>query len=404
MRITIIADSFPPLKNSAAVLVFSLAEALSSLAHEVLVITPASDIAEPSLEEDFGTFKVLRLRCGEIKSHIKFVRGIQELSLFFSLPRILKKTVYKSYASDLIIWYSPSIFFGGLVRSLKRHSTTSYLILRDIFPQWLVDVGLMRRGLSYYLLRWFEIYQYRQADFIGVQSPGNIVYIENLELPSLQKLEVLPNWMPSISTQFKAIDLGGPHTNLSRTILAGRKVLVYAGNLGEAQGVENFAQLLYYLRNNLQLGFLIIGRGSKKVWLQEFIEAKKLTNVLVLDEVDLATLNMYYRQSDAGLVFLDLKHKSHNIPGKFISYLEAGLPVVACVNANNDLVSIIQKSGFGLVGDNPMLLADELSSFFNEIPENLSMLAKKYYDDNYRPKAIALQILKTVNTSKEIIK
>jgi glycosyltransferase involved in cell wall biosynthesis len=404
MRITIIADSFPPLKNSAAVLVFSLAEALAALDHKVLVITPSSGIEGPSLEEDFGAFKVLRLRCGEIKSQIKFVRGIEELSLFFKLPRALKKTGYKAYVPDLIIWYSPSIFFGGLVKSLKRSSNASYLILRDNVPQWLVDLGLMRKGLSYHLLRWFELYQYRQADFIGVQSPGNRIYIENLDLPSLQKLEVLPNWMPSTSTQFKAINFESSYANLSQTILAGRKVLVYAGNLGEAQGVENFAQLLYFFRNSLELGFLIIGRGSKKVWLQEFIDASKLTNVLVLDEVDLVTLNMYYQQSSAGLVFLNLHHQSHNIPGKFISYLEAGLPIVACVNANNDLVNIIKQSGLGLVGDNPMRLADELSSFVDNIPENLQILARKYYDEHYRPKAIAQQILKTVKTSKELIK
>jgi glycosyltransferase involved in cell wall biosynthesis len=402
MRITIIADSFPPLKNSAAVLVFSLAEALAALDHEVLVITPSSGIEDPSLEEDFGAFKVLRLRCGEIKSQIKLLRGIEELSLFFKLPRALKKTSYKSYVPDLIIWYSPSIFFGGLVKSLKHASNTSYLILRDIVPQWLVDLSLMRKGLSYYLLRWFELYQYRQADFIGVQSSGNRIYLENLELPSLQKLEVLPNWMPSISTQFKILDLENSHTNLSRTKLAGKKTLIYAGNLGEAQGVKNLAQLLSCLRNNDQIGFLIIGRGSKKVWLQEFIDFNDLTNVLMLDEMDLVTLNMYYQQSVAGLVFLDLSHQSHNIPGKFISYLEAGLPVVACVNANNDLVGIINNSGLGLVGNNPVALAKELISFVDKIPENSSILARKYYDESYQPQVIAKQILKTVKMSKEL--
>lgn len=403
MRIAIIADSFPPLKNSAAVLVHSLAEALTSLAHEVLVITPSSEIEEISVEEDVGEFKVLRLRCGEIKSHSKFIRGIQELGLFFSLPRTLRKTSFRSYTPDLIIWYSPSIFFGGLVKSLKRNGANSYLILRDIVPQWLVDVGLMRKGLSYYLLRWFEIYQYRQADFIGIQSPGNLTYIENIDLPGLQKLEVLPNWMPSISTQFKTTDLEDSHANLSRTILAGKKVLVYAGNLGEAQGVENFAQFLSSLRGNHQLGFLIIGRGSKKLWLQDFIDSTHLDNVLILDEVDLVTLSIYYQQSVAGLVFLDLNHQSHNIPGKFISYLEAGLPVVACINANNDLVSIIKNSDLGLVGNNPIQLSKELTLFFEKIPENIATQTRKYYEENYQPNVIAQQILITTKTSKELI-
>jgi len=400
MRITIIADSFPPLKNSAAVLVFSLAEALASLDNEVLVITPSSEIDEPFLEEDFEVFKVLRLRCGEIKSHSKFVRGIQELSLFFSLPRALKKTDFKSYDPNLIIWYSPSIFFGSLVKSLKHTSNTSYLILRDIVPQWLVDIGLMSKGLSYYLLRWFELYQYHQADIIGVQSPGNLIYVENLDLPNLQKLEVLSNWMPSISTQFKILDLERANANLARTKLAGRKVLIYAGNLGEAQGVENLAQFLFCMRNDHQLGFLIIGRGSNKVWLQEFIDSKGLTNVLMLDEIDLATLNMYYQQSVAGLVFLDPSHQSHNIPGKFISYLGAGLPVIACVNANNDLVSIINNCGLGLVGNHPIELAEKLISFVDNITENTSMLARKYYDENYQPQSIAQKILNTAKTSR----
>jgi glycosyltransferase involved in cell wall biosynthesis len=395
MRITIIADSFPPLKNSAAVLVFSLAEALAALGHQILVITPSQDIDTPSILDDFGVFKVLRLRCGRIKSYNKLMRGIQELSLFFTLPRAFQNSGYQHFNADLIIWYSPSIFFGGLVKSLKKVGSKSYLILRDIVPQWLLDVGLMKKGLSYHILKWFELYQYRQADFIGVQSPGNRGYIETLDLPDLKKLEVLPNWMPSVSTQFSATSLEGSHTNLEKTILAGKKVLIYAGNVGEAQGIENFSQLLHHLKSSSQIGFLIIGRGSKKAWLQDFVDTNNISNVLILDEVDLVTLSMYYRQSAAGLVFLDLGHQSHNIPGKFISYLEAGLPVIACINSNNDLVNIVKGANLGLVGDNPIELADRLVSFLEEVPKNTSIAARSYYEKNYQPKSIAQQILNT---------
>ena len=54
MRIVIVADSFPPLKNSAAVLIFSLAEALANMDHQLLVITPSADIQCPHIEEDFA--------------------------------------------------------------------------------------------------------------------------------------------------------------------------------------------------------------------------------------------------------------------------------------------------------------------------------------------------------------
>ena len=48
---------------------------------------------------------------------------------------------------------------------------------------------------------------------------------------------------------------------------------------------------------------------------------------------------------------LNPKHKSHNIPGKFISYLHYGLPVVASVNKGNDLFNIISKNKVGFVSN-----------------------------------------------------
>jgi hypothetical protein len=92
MRIVIVADSFPPLKNSAAVLVSSLAEALVEGGHQVLVISPSSDIEASHFEENYGAFRVLRIRCGKIKSHKNWMRGLSELSLFFTFPHEFKKT------------------------------------------------------------------------------------------------------------------------------------------------------------------------------------------------------------------------------------------------------------------------------------------------------------------------
>jgi glycosyltransferase involved in cell wall biosynthesis len=398
MRIVIAADSFPPLKNSAAVLVFSLAEAMASDGHHVLVVTPSNVINKTFIEDDYGTFKVLRIRCVGIKSHYKFLRGVSELSLFFLLPYQFNKTQYVKESWDLVIWYSPTIFLSGLVKSLKKKTKLSYLILRDIVPDWMVDIGLMKKGFSFFLLKWFEHYQYRLADVIGVQSPGNTKYIENLILRNLKKLEVLPNWMPSISTTHHFVEDKDSYTNLQKTILAGRKILIYAGNLGEAQGVDNLAQVILNLRDRPDCGFLIIGRGSKKDWLHDFIKTYNLDNVLLLDEVNLVTLSMYYRQSHAGLIFLDLGHKSHNIPGKFISYLEAGLPVAACVNSGNDLIKIIIRNRLGVATESTRQFSNDLMSVINssEDKSSYSGRARAYYENNYKPAAIAGQIIKFV--------
>ena len=399
MRIAIVADSFPPLKNSAAVLVFSLAEAMAVLGHQLLVIIPSADIKKSYIVDDYGTFQVLRLRCGKIKSHRKFLRGISELGLFFILTRKFKKTSYAAHQWDAIIWYSPSIFLGGLVQYLKKSSKYSYLILRDLVPDWMVDVGLMKKGPSFFLLKWFEKYQYKLADSIGVQSPGNKRYIEEFNLPNLKELEVLPNWMPSTATAYRFFQTDYSHTNLQHTILAGKTVFIYAGNLGEAQGIENFAQMLINMKDRLSLGFLIIGRGDKKGWLQEYVKTHQIHNALILDEVDLITLCQYYSQCCAGLVFLDPAHQSHNIPGKFISYLEAGLPVVACVNPNNDLINIIKAGKIGLAGDTINQLAAEMNAFIEDIQkdEGYKTRARHYYELHYQPSAIAKQVISAIS-------
>ena len=63
-----------------------------------------------------------------------------------------KKLVRQRY--DGIVWYSPSIFFGPLIYLLKRHnSCKTYLILRDIFPKWALDMGIIRKSFPYYFFK-----------------------------------------------------------------------------------------------------------------------------------------------------------------------------------------------------------------------------------------------------------
>lgn len=75
-----------------------------------------------------------------------------------------------------MVWFGTrqSIFHGPLVSALKsRSNCKGYLIIRDIFPEWAVDMGLMGRGPPYRFFDAVAQYQYSVADVIGVQTPGN---------------------------------------------------------------------------------------------------------------------------------------------------------------------------------------------------------------------------------------
>ena len=97
----------------------------------------------------------------------------------FSFYFYLLKSKYKTFKPDLVVWYSPSIFFGILILLLKlRYKFHAYLILRDIFPEWANDLGLIKKSLPYYFFKFIASLQYFAANTIGVQSKSNIKYVK----------------------------------------------------------------------------------------------------------------------------------------------------------------------------------------------------------------------------------
>jgi glycosyltransferase involved in cell wall biosynthesis len=202
----------------------------------------------------------------------------------------------------------------------------------------------MGRGLPYRFFDAVARYQYSVADTIGVQTPGNLSYFENWSQYAGRRVEVLQNWLADtpISTCSISVD---------ETPLAGRKIFVYAGNMGVAQGMEILLDLAQRLLDRTDIGFLFVGRGSEARRLAVDAATRRLDNVLFLDEVDPAEIPGLYAQCHVGLVALDHRHKSHNIPGKFLTYMQSGLPVLANINAGNDLAEIVRKGNVGMVSE-----------------------------------------------------
>ena len=109
---------------------------------------------------------------------------------------------------DGVIWYSPSIFFEPLIRRLKaRSACKSYLILRDIFPEWAIDMGLIKEGPVSRFFSAVARRQYRIADVIGVQTPGNLHYFSDRLAAAPESLEVLQNWIEDLPEVPCSIDL-----------------------------------------------------------------------------------------------------------------------------------------------------------------------------------------------------
>jgi glycosyltransferase involved in cell wall biosynthesis len=97
---------------------------------------------------------------------------------------------------------------------------------------------------------------------------------------------------------------------------------------------------------------LFVGRGSDSKRLRDDAAARSLDNVEFFEEIDPDEIPGLYSMCHVGLVALDPRHKTHNIPGKFLSYMLAGLPVLASINAGNDLTELVSKERVGRVCTN----------------------------------------------------
>ena len=343
MRIALIADTFPPLRTSGAVQLRDLSREFARQGHSLCMLLPAPDQSEPWKLEEFDGAQVLRLKA-PITKDIGYVRRtLAELAMPFAMLRNLRKSPLAMERWDGVVWYAPSIFHGPLVSALKTSSACkSYLIIRDIFPEWAVDMGLMGRGLPYRFFDAVARYQYSVADVIGVQTPGNRRYFEPWLAHPDRHLEVLQNWLDKPAQMRCSI-------RVDQTALAGRKVFVYAGNMGVAQGMDILLDLAEKLLNRPNVGFLFVGRGSDAARLKAAAHAKQLNNVVFFDEIHPDEIPDLYAQCHAGIVALDPRHKSHNIPGKFLTYMQSGLPVLANINAGNDLAQMIRDERVGQV-------------------------------------------------------
>jgi glycosyltransferase involved in cell wall biosynthesis len=341
-KIVLVCDSFPPTSSSAANQIFDLSDAISKLGLKLTILTPSSEIKSNFKVEDHRDFKLIKIKTLKIKDINLLRRTIGEFLMPYMMIGTIRKHNLLNFNIDGVIWYSPSIFFGPLIRYIKKNnSCNSYLILRDIFPEWAADMGLIGRGPIYFILKLVANYQYSLADRIGIQSEGNSKYFTK----DNHKIEVLQNWLTPRESSKCSIDI-------SRTILSGRKIFVYAGNMGVAQDVDIFLKLAKDLKDERRIGFIFVGRGKNSKIIHKGIKNHNLDNLLIYDEIDNREMQKLYLQCYVGILSLNLKHRSHNIPGKFISYIHYGLPVLASLNKGNDLIKIIQSENLGKVSFN----------------------------------------------------
>jgi glycosyltransferase involved in cell wall biosynthesis len=348
MNIAIIGDdSLPTSTLVHAKMLHELAVEFKKTGHTAILISPGTPHQSNPIDKDvIDGIDYWNFRSGWLRGKGKLNRAINETLMSFRAWSAIKPEL-KHSNFDLIVYYSPSIFFGPFVKKLKKQcNAKTYLVLRDMFPQWAVDEGLIRKGsfIEKYF-RYFEKLNYSVADKIGLMSPKNKVIFDS-NTDHLYPTEVLYNW-----AALTPIDL--PSFKLREKLdLEGKIIFFYGGNIGHAQDMGNLLRLAKSMLRIENSHFILLGQGDEVNLVQSTILNEKLTNTSFLSSVTQDEYKAILQEIDIGLFSLAASHKSHNFPGKLLGYMHTSLPVLGSVNVGNDLIEIINEHKAGFVSVN----------------------------------------------------
>lgn len=355
--------------------------------HNIFVVSPRERrTGLPTVKDEIDGVTFLKVKIGNIKKVNIIEKGISTLLIEKQYLRAIKK-YYKDVKFDLIMYSTPPITFYEVVKYIKnRDNASSYLLLKDIFPQNAVDLNMFKKNsfiFKYFKNKERELYQI--SDYIGTMSEANSKYILDHN-PNIKenKVEVSPN---TVSPKNIVINIRERNKIRDKyNIPKNKKVFIYGGNLGKPQGIDFFIECIQKNEKNHNSFFVIVGSGTEYYKLKTYFENNNITNSVLLNQLPKNEYELLANSSDVGMIFLDKRFTIPNFPSRLLSYMQAKMPVLSATDSNTDIGDIIEegKFGYSCVSDNVEKFNELVNKLANDSDlEKMGQNAWDYLIENY---------------------
>ncbi|MCU5703928.1 glycosyltransferase family 4 protein [Bacillus wiedmannii] len=333
--------------------------------------------------------KILKLQIGNIQKTNVIEKGISTLTLESKFLKGIKN-YFSDVKFDLVLYSTPPITLQKAVEYVqKRDNAKTYLLLKDIFPQNAVDLGMIKKkGMGSLLYKYFRTKEkklYSISNYIGCMSQANVNFLlQNNPEISPDIVEVCPN---SIEPLIVKKDIRKSNEIKAKyKIPIDKTVFIYGGNLGKPQGIDFLIECLKANKNNNQVHFVIVGGGTEFPKLKTCINKENLTNTQLFSQLPKDEYDILANSCDVGLIFLDKRFTIPNFPSRILSYMQASMPILAATDINTDIGEIIEDGGFGLwcESSNSESFNEKLNQMCNrESRESMGINARRYLEANY---------------------
>ncbi len=312
------------------------------------------------------------------------------------MKRGKKYDVIFVYGLSPLMLALPALFVGWLKK------VPVVIWVQDLWPQSLSATGYVRNRFILWAVEQVVRFIYRHADLLLVQSRA---FVEPVRiLASGTPIKYYPN---SVDGSF-AVPATGKTPDVPG--LEGRFSVMFAGNIGAAQGVEVIVEAATLLKDNKDIQFVVLGDGSCRQWMLQQVADRNLTNLHLPGRFPVETMPGFMQKASALLVTLaDREIFAATVPNKVQAYMAAGRPIIACLPGEGARLVVDANAGVGVKAEDGKALAEAVLGLYRMSEserDEMGRNGRAYFHEHYDHERLVDQLideLREVAQKKESI-
>lgn len=360
MRFLILTQYFPPEVGAPQVRLAAMAAQLRARGHDVEVVTAMPHHLVGSVFAGYRRRFYMRDRWEDVTVHRTWVyaasgTGARRLLNYASFATTSLWGLARARRPDYVFVESPPLFLSlpAWLYAAFRRSKIIFNV-SDLWPDSVRDLGAVRDGPVLRLAEALERWSYAKARVVNAMTEtARKTLIVQKGVPA-KKVLLLPNGVDS--ALFAPRD---PDEELARELgVADKKVFLFAGTHGAAQGLENIVEAAALLRDT-EICFVLVGDGYVKPALVRAAKERGLKNIVFVEPRPLTEMPRYFSIACASVVPLVAGEALKSArPSKIFPSLSAGVPVL--FSGEGDAADLVAQSGGGVVVPpaDPQAIAD----------------------------------------------
>lgn len=364
----IVTEIYYPVLTSTGYIITEIAECLAKTDDNINVICTSSKYNETNnfefiKKEVKNNVNIHRVNTGNISKNYTILRIIR---LFWSSIMLFIKTLQMLDKGDELFVVTNPAFFLILLPIIKKIKGVQYTILvHDVFPENIVAIGkINENSILYCIIKSIFDWSYSHSNICIVIGRDMRKLIQK-KTKNKPKIVFIPNWADIT----EVIPIDKRRTKMINNLdLADKFVFQFAGNLGQAQGLDNILAAIKLIENK-NLHFLFIGAGARAEAIKNFIENNSQNNVTLVGFQNRDEQNDFLNACDISIVTLSEGMLGLGVPSKSYNIMAAGKPIIIIADENSEISLCVKEFNIGWVVEpnNPQTLSDTFIKAYEDV-------------------------------------